>query len=486
MYEAGNRLSVSGGYATITTMSIIRTRFAPSPTGDLHLGNARTALYAALLARAAEGAFLLRIEDTDAARSLPAHEASLMADLRWLGLNWDEGPDRGGPHGPYRQSEREPYYTEFYARLEAEGRAYPCFCTEEELERRRALQRAAGQPPRYSGTCAALSRAEIEARQTQAGTLTSLRLRVPPRLTLEFADLVRGPQVFRSDDLGDFVIRRSDGSPSFLFANAVDDALMGVTHVLRGADHISNTPRQLLILTALGLSVPQYGHLSLILGADGAPLSKRHGARSLGELRKTGYLPEAVLNHLARLGHPYGETGLLSLDQLAAAFMPKHLGAAPAHHDEGALRHWQREALAAADWTRLWEWLPAEVHALVPKADREPFVTAVRPNLLLPSDGAYWARAIYTENLESTAEARAAVTAASAAFYGAALEVLSGHGGDFKSFTEALKKITGTRGPALFHPLRAALTGTLAGPELARLWKLIPTEQIRQRLAAGT
>ncbi|CAK0762417.1 Glutamate--tRNA ligase 2 [Gammaproteobacteria bacterium] len=466
-------------------MSMVRTRFAPSPTGDLHLGNARTALYAALLAQAAGGVFLLRIEDTDVVRSRTIHEASMLTDLDWLGLSWTEGPDRGGPHGPYRQSERGQYYAEFYDRLEAEGRAYPCFCSEEELEHQRAIQRATGKPPRYSGTCAHLSSAQVEARRV-AQALSSLRLRVPPGLTLEFNDLVRGPQTFRSDDLGDFVIRRSDGSPAFLFANAVDDALMGVTHILRGADHLSNTPRQLLILTALGLPIPQYGHLSLILGADGAPLSKRHGARSLKELRETGYLPEAVLNHLARLGHPYGEMGLLSLDQLAAAFTLNHLGCAPAHHDDGALRHWQREALTVAGWTHLWDWLPTEVHTLVPAANREAFVSAVRPNLLLPADGVYWARVIYSEGLEPTAEARAAITAAGSAFYGAALEALSARHGDFKSFTETLKRTTGARGPTLFHPLRAALTGTLAGPELARLWQLIPSAQIQQRLAAGT
>jgi len=479
-------------------MSIVRTRFAPSPTGDLHLGNARTALYAALLARATGGAFLLRIEDTDAVRSQSTHETSLLNDLRWLGLNWDEGPDCGGPHSSYRQSERGQHYAEFYDRLEAEGQAYPCFCTEEELERHRAIQRATGKPLRYAGTCAHLSPAQAEARRmaqpffsSESSPSTrspgSLRLRVPPGLTLEFTDLVRGPQSFRSDDLGDFVIRRSDGSSAFLFANAVDDALMKITHILRGADHLSNTPRQLLILAALGLPIPHYAHLSLILGPDGVPLSKRHGARSLKALRETGYLPKAVLNHLARLGHPYGETGLLDLDQLAAAFTLNHLGSAPAHHDESALRHWQREALTATDWTQLWDWLPAEVHALVPATDREPFVSAVRPNLLLPTDGLYWAQVIYTEGLEPTAEARVAVTAAGSAFYSAALEALSdGRNGDFKSFTEALKKTTGARGPALFHPLRAALTGTLAGPELAKLWRLIPPKQIQQRLTAET
>ncbi len=464
-------------------MTSVRTRFAPSPTGELHLGNVRTALYAAILARAEQGVFLLRIEDTDTTRSLAVHEASLMADLSWLGIPWGEGPDRGGPYGPYRQSERAQHYAKFYARLEAEGHAYPCFCTEATLERHRTLQRLAGRPPRYPGTCAHLSRAETNARQ---GTTVALRLRVSPGLNLQFTDLVRGPQSFSSDDIGDFVIRRSDGSPAFMFANAIDDSLMEVTHVLRGADHLSNTPRQLLILTLLGLPVPQYGHLSLILGADGAPLSKREGARSVRELREAGYLPEAVLNHLVRLGHPYGDAGLLNLDGMAAGFALSELGSAPARHDETALRHWQREALAVTNWTTLWDWLPTEVHALVPCHDREAFVAAVRPNLLLPADGAHWARAIYSDELDLTVEARAVSTAAGGAFFRAALEVFASHGGEFKSFINELKKMTGMRGPELFHPIRAALTGALAGPELARLWNLIPPDSIRQRLLAGT
>ncbi len=467
-------------------MNIVRTRFAPSPTGALHLGNVRTALYAALLARAAGGFFLLRIEDTDTVRSRSDHETALMTDLRWLGLHWAEGPDLGGPHAPYRQSERAHHYAAFYDQLASEGRAYPCFCTEGELARERALQRAAGKPPRYSGVCAHLSRAEVEARNT-THPAASLRLRVPPESTLQWTDLVRGPQSFSGDDLGDFVIRRSDGTPAFLFANAIDDALMGVTHVLRGADHLSNTPRQCLILRALGLPVPHYGHLSLIIGADGAPLSKRAGALSLRELRAIGYLPEAVLNHLARLGHAYGEAGLLDLDGLASGFDPNHLGVAPARHDEATLRYWQKEALVHAEWTRLWDWLPTEVHSWVPDPERESFVATVRPNLLLPEEGTQWARVIYKEDaLVFTKEARDAITAAGAAFYGAALEILAKHPEDFRAFSNEVKKATGMRGGALFHPLRAALTGTLAGPELAGLWRLLPQDRIRQRLQVHT
>jgi len=457
-------------------MERIRTRFAPSPTGELHLGNARTALYAALLA--AHGALVLRIEDTDAARSQRQYEEALLADLDWLGVNWDEGPDRGGPYAPYRQSQRLDLYAEFYARLEAAGWAYPCFCTESELARQRARQLAAGLPPRYSGNCARLSSAQIAERQTRIAP--TLRLRVPPESVWEFIDLVQGPQTFRSEDLGDFIIRRADGTPSFLFSNAVDDALMEITHVLRGADHISNTPRQQIVQKYLGLPIPQYGHLALIVGNDGKPLSKRAGSRSLRELREAGYLPEAVVNHLARLGHFYRENTLLTFAQLATEFNLSQLGRAPARHDESALLHWQKEAVMTASEQRLWDWLGTKIDHQIP--DRELFISTVRPNLLFPRDANQWLQIIYQPDLEFTPEARNAIINAGSEFYRHAGELLLTHGTDFSEFSRELKKSTGKRGPELFHPLRAALTGTLVGPELARLWKIIPVDQIRRRI----
>ncbi|MFI4922010.1 MAG: glutamate--tRNA ligase, partial [Gammaproteobacteria bacterium] len=261
-----------------------RTRFAPSPTGHLHVGNARTALFCALLAARDSGAFILRIEDTDAARSHGDFETALREDLNWLGLHWQEGPDMGGPKGPYRQSERGESYAEHMQKLADRGLVYPCFCSAKELEMARKVQLAAGQPPRYAGTCAKLITAEIEARLAK-GLKPALRFRVPETGETVFQDLVRGRQVFAHRDIGDFIIRRADGSPAFFFSNALDDALMGVTHVLRGEDHLANTPRQLLLLQALGLPAPSYAHLSLIVGQGGAPLSKREGGGSLKELR---------------------------------------------------------------------------------------------------------------------------------------------------------------------------------------------------------
>ena len=323
---------------------LVVTRFAPSPTGDLHLGNARTALFNLLLARRTGGRLLLRIEDTDSERSLEAHTQGLMADLRWLGIAWDAGPDREDERGPYRQSQRAPLYAQDLAALERAGAVYPCFCTALELELSRRAQLAAGRAPRYGGACRELTAAE-RARRLAAGVPAALRFRVPPGERIAFVDLVHGPQSFLSDDIGDFVVRRADGTAAFFFSNAVDDARMGVTLVLRGEDHLANTPRQLLILAALGLAAPAYGHVALLVGADGAPLSKRHGAVSVRDYRERGYLPEAIVNHLFRLGHSSPLHGLLTLTEMVHAFDPAHLGRAPARFDEQQLRVWQKDAV---------------------------------------------------------------------------------------------------------------------------------------------
>lgn len=273
------------------------TRFAPSPTGHLHLGNARTALLNYLAARGSGGSFILRVEDTDEARSSEKFMADLFEDLHWLGLSWDQRPDVGGPHAAYRQQQRRGIYESWLQKLEAAGLTYPCFCTPAEINIARKQQIASGKPPRYSGKCRALT----EAQRTEllvSGKPAALRFRVPSGQTVAFNDLVHGEQRFASDDIGDFIIRRTDGSTNFFFSNAIDDSLMGVTVVLRGDDHLTNTPRQILILQALGLPVPRYAHVALLLGMDGAPLSKRHGDLSLRDLRKRGYLPSAVRNHL--------------------------------------------------------------------------------------------------------------------------------------------------------------------------------------------
>ena len=282
----------------------IKTRFCPSPTGYMHLGNIRTAVFNYLLAKALGGVFLLRIEDTDRERSQSLYSDALQKDLEWLGLHWQEGP--------YFQSERQNIYDQYYQQLIDKDLAYPCFCTEEELTLSRKIQRASGKPPRYPGTCAHLTETQIQEKKS-SGLIPTLRFRVNDDEVIEFDDLVRGHHRFLGKDIGDFIIRRTDGTSPFMFCNAIDDALMGVTHALRGEDHVANTPRQVLILKALNLPAPQYGHISLIVGPDGSPLSKRHGSQSVQDLRESGYLNIALNNYLARLGHYYEDNRFISL-----------------------------------------------------------------------------------------------------------------------------------------------------------------------------
>jgi glutamyl-tRNA synthetase len=285
----------------------MRLRFAPSPTGHLHVGNVRTALFNWLLARRHGGVFILRIEDTDRERSTIESERSVLADLRWLGLDWDEGPDVGGPCAPYRQSERTSRYAAAARELLDRGLAYYCFCSPDQLDAERLAALAAGSPPRYGGRCRALDPAE-SARRVAAGEAAAVRFAVPAAgRDITFHDIVRGDVTVNTAIIGDFVIVRSGGSPNYNFAVVIDDRDMEVSVVVRGEDHVSNTPRQLLLYEALGRPAPAFAHLSLVLGADHAPLSKRHGVTSVAEFRSRGYLPEALVNYLALLGWSPGE-----------------------------------------------------------------------------------------------------------------------------------------------------------------------------------
>src|SRR3954468_839115 len=311
----------------------MRVRFAPSPTGQLHVGNARTALFNWLLARGHDGTFILRIEDTDVERSTKQSEESILDDLRWLGLEWDEGPDVGGSGGPYRQSERLHLYSSYANELLAGGHAYYCFCAPQKLEDDRRKDLAAGRPPKYRGTCRSLS-PEDARRRIEAGERGVIRFRVPEHGDVAFQDLVRGDVTFSTDVIGDFVIVRSDGHPAYNFAVVVDDALMEITHVIRGEDHISNTPRQVLLYRALGFTPPQFAHLALVMGPDHTPLSKRHGATSVAEFRLRGYLPEALVNYLALIGWSPGASAadpgtneeLLPVAELARRFAIEDVG----------------------------------------------------------------------------------------------------------------------------------------------------------------
>ncbi|MBS0418151.1 MAG: glutamate--tRNA ligase [Proteobacteria bacterium] len=459
------------------------TRFAPSPTGELHLGNARTALFNYLLAHhGAGGRFLLRIEDTDAERSKDQHTAALIEDLKWLGMRWEAGPDREDARGPYRQSQRLEFYARYFAELEKRNAVYPCYCTPLELEASRRAQLASGRPPRYAGTCRDLS---PEQRQTkaQAGLKPTTRFRVPLGRRIEFVDFVHGSQSFLSDDIGDFVVRRADGTAAFFFCNAVDDADMGVTHVLRGEDHLTNTPRQLMILEALGLRAPSYGHVSLIVGSDGSPLSKRHGATSVREYRERGYLPQAMTNHLFRLGHSTPEHGFLSLEEMARAFDSTHLGRSPARFDEQQLHVWQKEAAHRLSPEEALRWLDPVLPKGLGPAAAHTFIAAVLPNLVLPEDARTWVDIVFGDLPALPAAEQQLVQEAGKSYFAAAAEAASAHGNDLPAIANAVRAATGKKGAALYMPLRAALTGVAHGPELAPLLKAMPPGKARERLA---
>jgi glutamyl-tRNA synthetase len=457
---------------TIESLPVI-TRFAPSPTGSLHLGNARTAFFSYLWARKSGGRFILRIEDTDVERSQQRFRDELMAEMRWLGLDWDEGPDIGGPSAPYSQAERGEFYRTLFAQLQANGQAYPCYCTAEELELSRKLQRMAGKPPRYAGTCRNLTAAERAMRETR-GLRPTLRFAVPGDRIVEFNDVVHGPQRFASNDIGDFIVRRDDGTSAFFFCNAVDDSAMGVTQVLRGDDHLTNTPRQLMLLDALHMRHPGYGHVGLLVGADGAPLSKRHGSTSVHEFRERGFLPAAALNHLFHLGHASDVDGWLPVADMPGHFRPEHLGRAPARFDEVQLAHWQKETVERMSAEQIGAWLGS--------GDSSAFVELVRHNVVLPADADVWRAVVHGDLPPLGQDERNIIAAAGPDFFSAAVAAFDQASLDLKLLTKILKERTGRKGAELFMPLRVALTGQAHGPELAVLLRFMSTETARRRL----
>ena len=479
-----------------------KTRFAPSPTGLLHLGNIRTALFNYLLARQANGSFLLRLEDTDAMRGHEKYARALEEDLRWLGLAWNEGPEVGGHHGPYAQSERGSIYKEYFAVLESKGQAYPCFCSEHELAIARKTALAAHRPPRYSGKCRALSSQEVQARFAR-GEPATLRFHVEDGKTVEFEDKVRGRQVFSTDDIGDYVIRRSDGTPAFFFCNAIDDALMGVTLVVRGEDHLTNTPRQILLLQALGLPLPDYAHIALVVGTDGAPLSKRTGSKSIEELRSVGYLPSAINNYLARLGHTYDANTFMGLDVLSENFDLSRLGRAPARYDESQLVYWQKEAIKHTSDEELWAWMNSKaifsshVSSFVPKGKELLFVKVIRDNIIKPEDAFVWAGNLFAESNRYDRDAKSTIDKAGSEFFKEALACLDDDTVTFHSYVKKLEVATNKKGKSLFMPLRAALSGEVNelisqsgrayewnhGPQLEAVWELLGVDIIRRRLS---
>ncbi len=314
-------------------MSEVRVRFAPSPTGYLHIGGARTALFNWLFARKMGGKLILRIEDTDTERLKEDSVSQILKSLKWLGLNWDEGPEVGGDFGPYYQSERKEIYLKYANQLLAEGKAYYCFCTAEDLEAAREKQRAAKQPFRYARTCRDIDPEEAKAR-VAAGEPYSVRIKIPAEGSITVHDLIHGDVTFNMDQFDDFVIVKSNGMPTYNFAVVIDDHLMGMTHVLRAEEHLSNTPKQLLIYEALGFEPPKFGHMPMILAPDRSKLSKRHGATSVEEFRAQGYLPEAIVNYLTLLGWgPGDEREIFSLEETVSLFELEQMSKKAAVYD---------------------------------------------------------------------------------------------------------------------------------------------------------
>lgn len=466
-------------------MSVPRLRFAPSPTGSLHLGNARTALFNWLLARRASGVLVLRIEDTDVAREVEGAEPAILEDLRWLRLPWDEGPDVGGSYGPYRQSERGERYREAAARLLESDRAYRCFCDETEGRERTAAGGAG-----YSGLCRGLDPNAAEAR-ARGGDPHAIRFRTVPRKpattdwTVDFVDRLRGPIQFSTSDLGDPVLLRRDGRPTYNFAAVVDDLAMRITTVVRGDDHLSNTPRQVLLYRALGAEPPEFVHLPMVRGPDGERLSKRHGAVSVAELRRMGIPADAVLNAIALLGWaPSGDRTVVSLEEMLSEFEVDRIGRSPAVFDPAKLEWLSGQYLH--------RWGPEEIAPAV----GERLVSAGR--LAEPADGGdpSWLREVallaqagitrldqaagrlrglfWTGGIPDEDEARRVLADPGIVpFLEGTLEVADAVAADDAEGWHALlarvKARTGRSGKRLFQPVRVALTGEAKGPELDRL-----------------
>ena len=470
----------------------MRVRFAPSPTGQLHVGNARTALFNWLLARGQGGTFILRIEDTDFERSTKVSEQAILDDLRWMGLQWDEGVDVGGDRGPYRQAERLPLYAEYTTRLLQDGKGYYCFCSAETLDAQRKAQLAAALPPKYAGTCRDIPLEEAMRRRS-GGASAVVRLRVPEDREVTFHDVVRGPVTFHTQVIGDPVLVRSDGIPAYNFAVVIDDALMEISHVIRGEDHISNTPRQILLYEALGWTPPAFAHLSLVMGPDHAPLSKRHGATSVREFRDKGYLPEALVNYLALVGWSPGQNEeLLPSDELARRFKLESVAHSAGVFDEDKLawanRHYlkltprdrlatlaepflRQRAQIAGDLTPVARgWLEAVLPGMATSVDRlsqlPDRLEAVFRRLSVPFED--------EPGLAEVANALAAELATGTRLLNKEL---------FRAAAGRVKDRTGLKGKSLFHPIRVILTGANEGPELDLI---VPAIDLAAQLSPGS
>ena len=492
----------------------VRVRFAPSPTGHLHVGNARTALFNWLFARQKRGTMVLRIEDTDVDRSEARFEDQLIADLKWLGLDWDEGPDVGGPFGPYRQSERLAIYREHADSLLNQRKAYLCFCTEEELQLERERAAREHLQPIYSGKCRSLDPADADRRRA-AGEPCAIRLRIPEH-PIRFHDMVHGDVEFSNEVVSDPIILRSSGMPVYNYVVVIDDALMEITHVIRGDDHLSNTPKQVALYEALGWPVPQFAHLSTILGDDRERLSKRHGATSIANFRDMGVLPEALRNYLALLGWaPSGGTReIFSLPELVKEFSLERVTPSPAVFDREKLYWLNRHYIKASSPERIEKLaLPYYTQTMAKDLAGKAAGEAVTEDAWAP-DAVRWLASVtrllapYVDRLEQLPDkaafifhydAKAAIAAPAnaevlrwpqtdavlARFTVKVLEDEDAREGrltpeQFKKMVQEVNAETGAKGKELFHPIRMAVTGSHSGPDFD---KVIPILEEGSHLA---
>lgn len=480
----------------------VRTRYAPSPTGHLHIGGARTALFSYLYARNKGGSFIIRIEDTDQSRHVETGIDSQLHGLKWLGLDWDESVDVGGPYGPYRQLERLSIYKEYMDRLIAEGRAYYCYCTGEELEAEREAQEARGETPRYGGRCRSLTAAQAEALRAE-GRVPTVRFRVPEDVAYAFEDEVRGRVEFPSNEIGDWIVARPDGIPTYNFAVVIDDHLMRITHVIRGEEHLSNTPRQLMVYEAIGAEPPSFAHLPLILNQERKKMSKRDESiiQFIEQYRELGYLPEAVLNFIALLGwSPGGEQELFGKEEIAGLFGLNRISKSGAVFDTEKLNWMNNHYLRQADLNRV-------VDLAIPHLARAGRIPAE-----LDAAGREWVTALvalYVEQLRYAAEIVELTPMffeASPAFEEEAGELLkedhvpavlrsfeaqvrAASGETFtadgiKAMLKAVQSETGYKGKQLFMSVRAALTGQTHGRDLNQTLVLLGRDKVLDRLAA--
>lgn len=479
----------------------VRVRFAPSPTGALHVGGARTALFNYLFARHNDGTFVLRSEDTDAERSSREHEATIAADLRWLGLSWDEGPDVGGPFAPYRQTERLERYALATARLIETEAVYACYCSPEELEAERAAQEKRGEAPKYSGKCRNLTaqqRVVLEA----AGRPPALRFAMPQR-DMYVEDLIRGSVHFPAGTIGDFVILRPNKTPTYNFAVVVDDSDMGITHVVRADEHLPNTPRQVALFEALELPLPLFAHVSMILAPDHHKLSKRHGATAVGEYRDAGFLPEALVNYLALLGwSPGDDREFFTLQELAAAFSLERASKSPAIFDSGKLRWFNAQYIRRrplADRASLFGQMAQRNGRLASVAELndptwlESFAEAASDHIEVLSDVPRELESLLSDDLPWDPGADVAFSEPSVRRM---LEDLSGAAGNAQTrghFARATSKEAltalgdkyGLKGRSLFRPIRLATTGSEHGIELPLLLRLLGPQRVARRITTS-